>query len=197
MEKSVFVGFDEESVKNYMEKFYEKDCLRYLYSLHLETTVYKDSRMLDDSIREETEFFQRFLKPSGIPFGAGILVIKNQNAVGVFNLFRNASMGDFSEKDVYILNVLKKHLENMLCNAIQISRAQNLGDETFSRAVEHFELSEREADVLRLIADGKSNGDISEQIHVSISTVKKHVYNIFNKAGVNSRTQLLNMIYTN
>lgn len=45
------------------------------------------------------------------------------------------------------------------------------------------------------IADGRSNNDISEQIHVSLSTVKKHVYNIFNKVGVNSRTQLLNLVF--
>ena len=58
-----------------------------------------------------------------------------------------------------------------------------------------FALSEREADVLRLIADGRSNYEISEQIHVSVSTVKKHIYNIFNKAGVNSRMQLLSLMY--
>ena len=38
--------------------------------------------------------------------------------------------------------------------------------------------------------------EISEQIDVSVSTVKKHIYNIFNKAGVNSRTQLLNLVFS-
>jgi len=56
-------------------------------------------------------------------------------------------------------------------------------------------LSKREVEVLEQIMDGKSNADISELLDVSLSTVKKHIYNIFNKVGVNSRTQLLTMVY--
>ena len=192
---SVFLGFEESDVEKYIGTYHEKDYLQYLYSLTNESTVYKDSAMIDESVRIETEFYQFFLKPAGIPFGAGIVLAKNQEIFAVFNLFRSENLGDFSEKDIYILNILKKHLENMVLNAIQFGKAGQSEEKTLSRAVKDFALSEREADVLRLLADGFSNNDISEQIHVSISTVKKHVYNIFNKAGVNSRTQLLTMIY--
>ena len=194
-DSSVFLGFDEGMIEKYVGTYYEKDYLQYLYSFTHESSVYKDSAMLDEKVRTETAFYQFFLKPSGIPFGAGIVLAKNQKIFAVFNLFRSENLGDFSEKDIYILNILKKHLENMVLNAIQFGKAGQSEEKTLSRAVKDFALSEREADVLRLLADGFSNNDISEQIHVSISTVKKHVYNIFNKAGVNSRTQLLTMIY--
>jgi len=52
-------------------------------------------------------------------------------------------------------------------------------------------LSDREREVLRLMADGLSNQDIAENLFISISTVKTHVGNIFNKLGVNSRTQAI------
>ncbi|MDQ3910376.1 MAG: LuxR C-terminal-related transcriptional regulator [Actinomycetota bacterium] len=50
-------------------------------------------------------------------------------------------------------------------------------------------LSERELEVLRLIAAGKSNREISGQLFVTVDTVKKHLTHIFGKLGVRSRTQ--------
>jgi predicted ATPase/DNA-binding CsgD family transcriptional regulator len=52
-------------------------------------------------------------------------------------------------------------------------------------------LSERELEVLRLIADGLSNRDIAERLVLSIGTVKVHTRNIYSKLGVSSRTQAL------
>ena len=52
-------------------------------------------------------------------------------------------------------------------------------------------LSERELDVLRLIAAGLSNQDIAERLVISVMTVKKHVNHIFGKLSVESRTQAI------
>jgi LuxR family maltose regulon positive regulatory protein len=52
-------------------------------------------------------------------------------------------------------------------------------------------LSERELEVLRLIADGASNRDIADQLVVSLGTVKKHLNNIFLKLDAHSRTQAI------
>jgi LuxR family maltose regulon positive regulatory protein len=50
-------------------------------------------------------------------------------------------------------------------------------------------LSERELEVLRLIALGRSNREIARELIVTVGTVKKHINNIFGKLGVRSRTQ--------
>jgi LuxR family maltose regulon positive regulatory protein len=50
-------------------------------------------------------------------------------------------------------------------------------------------LSVRELEVLHLIAIGDSNYEIAEQLVVAVSTVKRHVSNIFSKLGVTNRTQ--------
>ncbi|MFL7792754.1 MAG: LuxR C-terminal-related transcriptional regulator [Anaerolineae bacterium] len=52
-------------------------------------------------------------------------------------------------------------------------------------------LSEREIEVLRLIAAGLSNREIAERLFISIGTVKRHVNNIYGKLGVHSRTQAI------
>ena len=50
-------------------------------------------------------------------------------------------------------------------------------------------LSEREIEVLSLIAEGLSNRDIGERLYISQGTVKAHTSNIYGKLGVRSRTQ--------
>lgn len=50
-------------------------------------------------------------------------------------------------------------------------------------------LSEREVEILKLIALGKSNRAIASELYLAVGTVKRHVYNIFGKLGVDSRTQ--------
>lgn len=50
-------------------------------------------------------------------------------------------------------------------------------------------LSERELDVLRLVAEGKSNREVAKALFVSEATVKTHLVHIFAKLGVDNRTE--------
>ncbi|MEV6868615.1 response regulator transcription factor [Streptosporangium subroseum] len=56
-------------------------------------------------------------------------------------------------------------------------------------------LSEREREVLTLIAKGHSNADIAEALGVAVSTVKNHVTNLFTKVGVHDRAQAVIVAY--
>jgi DNA-binding NarL/FixJ family response regulator len=51
------------------------------------------------------------------------------------------------------------------------------------------ELTPRELEVLRLVAEGKTNAEIAQSLFVSVGTVKVHVERIINKLGVSDRTQ--------
>lgn len=99
-----------------------------------------------------------------------------------------------SQKNEMPAGELEKKLAELL-----IEKDKNLYDKICSQineAGKMFNLSTRECEVLKQLLEGRTNLEISEILSVSISTVKKHVYNIFNKAGVNNRTQLLNFVYT-
>jgi LuxR family maltose regulon positive regulatory protein len=50
-------------------------------------------------------------------------------------------------------------------------------------------LSERELEVLRLVAAGKPNREIAGELYVALDTVKKHLTHIFEKLGAANRTQ--------
>ena len=53
----------------------------------------------------------------------------------------------------------------------------------------HEELTDREMEVLRLIAKGKSNQELADDLFIGVKTVKFHVTNVLAKLGVEDRTQ--------
>ncbi|MBZ0300909.1 MAG: response regulator transcription factor [Anaerolineae bacterium] len=50
-------------------------------------------------------------------------------------------------------------------------------------------LSNREREVLQLLVQGRSNADIADELHVSVTTVKTHIHHILEKLQVEDRTQ--------
>ena len=77
--------------------------------------------------------------------------------------------------------------------------ASEQADPTLSRSVsvqlEDLDLTERQRDVVALIARGKSNVEIAEELTISPSTVKRHAENAFARAGVRGRKGLLALLY--
>jgi DNA-binding NarL/FixJ family response regulator len=61
------------------------------------------------------------------------------------------------------------------------------------RAPAEEKLSSREVEVLQLVAEGPSNSEIAQQLHISQATVKSHLVNIFGKLGVSDRTAAVTM----
>lgn len=97
----------------------------------------------------------------------------------------------YANRNTVSQSEIEKKLSNLLVEKneeFQINKLKKFSEKYF--------LSRREIEVLAEILEGRTNSDISETLTVSLSTVKKHVYNIFNKIGVNSRSQLLNLVYT-
>lgn len=94
--------------------------------------------------------------------------------------------------------LLKDTQADALCRAIRAASAGQvqLSPQAAARLVREVRapdnpesLTERETDVLRLLAGGKANKEIALALHISETTVKTHVSNILAKLGVPSRTQ--------
>ncbi len=57
------------------------------------------------------------------------------------------------------------------------------------------ELTRRENELLQLLAEGLLYKEISEQLFISINTVKLHIHNIYEKLHVQNRTEALNKVF--
>ncbi|MHA7965639.1 response regulator [Paenibacillus sp. CAU 1782] len=92
-----------------------------------------------------------------------------------------------AEELIYAINGAFKGMPVMTADVSQAltrglrQRTAQSGDE---------DLTDREKEVLLLIADGLSNKEIAEELHISIKTVKTHVSNLLMKCELEDRTQL-------
>ena len=57
------------------------------------------------------------------------------------------------------------------------------------KALQYLGISERELEVLELLAEGYSNRQIADRLYISVNTVKTHVSSILGKLGARRRTQ--------
>ena len=106
---------------------------------------------------------------------------KNVTAV-IIIVFETTASKEAMQKQRNYTELLEKQLGSRVNGSENVSRRN--GDAVLSA-----KLSRREADVLRLVTEGYTNVQIAEVLNISAHTVKSHVNSMFNKLGVNDRTQ--------
>ena len=86
------------------------------------------------------------------------------------------------------LKLSKPKIETVVVEKeVYVTRNENFVQDTL--LVSQLELSKRELEILSLLAQGHSNQEIAAKLFVSLSTVKTHVQNLFEKLEVKRRIQ--------
>ena len=108
-----------------------------------------------------------------IAAGASGYLLKDADADEIVNAVRNAKTG--SSLSPAIAGAVVRRVREQSMN---IDQPDDL-----------LALSERETEILRLVAQGHDNTEIAQELYLSPSTVKNHVSSILDKLGVDSRVQ--------
>ena len=72
-----------------------------------------------------------------------------------------------------------------------ISRGESLDVDDVAKK---YLLTKRELELLPYIIQGQSNQEIADELHISLSTVKRHVHHIFTKVNVKNRFELARVL---
>ena len=97
-----------------------------------------------------------------------------------------------------LLPLLHKRLTTLLKNHVYLTTIIEMPVQEQTRLIREFnlteKLTEREGEITALLIKGKTYRMIAGELHVSENTIKTHVKNIYSKAGVQSRTELMNLL---
>lgn len=148
--------------------------------------------LMDDETRIETEIYKNCFQPYGLHYSVDLTIISRGELMGCLTLYRSREDEDFSDDDLEILKMLSDHLNarfNM--NKYGSVRVHKTGIGRIGDLISRYDLTKREAEVLNRILQGETNDQICEELFISPNTLKKHLHNLYAKAGVRNRVQLL------
>lgn len=156
--------------------------------------IVRASSLMSEEKRMQTDFYRRFYQPYEVHDSIFLTIASGGEFLGLLALYKSREMGDFSEEEQFLLQLMGEHLNVRFCR--EQRKVAVVSTELKSRYayIAKYHLTEREAEILGLILSGLDNADIATRLVVSPNTLKKHLQNIYRKIGVGSRIQLLGLL---
>ncbi len=140
-----------------------------------------DTKVIILSIHDDETYVSH-----AVQTGASGYLLKEMDADSLIEAVRVVADGGAYLHPKITYNLLNEFRRLSTSNKTQQSKAGFV--EVEYRKPLHI-LTRRECEVLQLLADGRSNRTIGEELYISEKTVKNHVSNILQKMNVNDRTQ--------
>jgi DNA-binding CsgD family transcriptional regulator len=120
----------------------------------------------------KSRFYAAVMRPLGLEHELKLWLSAPPGHARYFDLERGPGP-DFNERDRALLSLLRPHLARLRSRWERRPHAPSL--------------TERELDVLALVAQGLTNREISSRLFISPATVRTHLEHIYDKLGVRSR----------
>ncbi len=155
--------------------------------------IFRGTDVLPSDVRIKAGFYKEYFVSNNWQYSLHLLIGDGENCVGLISLYRSIGKDNFDGDDVYILGLMKDHLSHRL-GIERLERAAIQEKLTVTEATEHYNLTKRESAILRRLMQGQNNTQISEELQISVNTLKKHVLNIYRKLNINNRVQLFKAI---
>ncbi len=147
----------------------------------------KSSQFLDYREWQRTEYFNDFLQKYDFYYLCGKDIHYQNSILVTLTFIRNRDHQDFCTADKLLLNRLSPFIANHIHLLSKLTKPRQ--ELLFSGYPDC--LTPREKEVAKLVKSGLTNKEISDDLYISVNTVKKHLQQIYGKCGVSGKNNLI------
>ena len=141
--------------------------------------------------KEQRQLFVNEIKKDGFVKNIPVIIKIDSKVIQAFMAAHKFKQGKeyLLFNFIYVIPNHKQHIESSQKDSFY---KLLLLDLTFiNNMLKKYNLTSRQNEITILSAEGKSNGDIAKELHISLHTVKDHLKEIFKKIGINHRSELI------
>ncbi len=195
----ITVNIDYEVIDEYVEHFQYIDPLK--NCIFDTPSALKSSLVFDHRSWRRTNYFNNFLSPNEFYYLCGVDIHYRGEILITITLIRQEESGDFSTAELLFLNRVKTSIACHI-HLLRKIHPRNISNQKYinikyRQGMEKYDFTPREKEVACLVRSGQSNLEISEDLFISVNTVKKHLQNLYKKAEVSSRQELIYRLLEN
>ena len=187
------LNVSEEELNRYLKIYQELDYTRWTFAAP-SSKAYRESDLLQDDVRLNLPYYRQMFTPLDVHYSMLLTIIHKGVFLGVINLFRKKEDGDFTEKEVFLFELLGSHLNQRLYRALSPAEQKSQKYPSKKELIESYHLTLREAEITYMMLTGIAREMICEELCISPNTLKKHIVNIYKKLNISSSLELLHLI---
>lgn len=179
----------QESADTFARYMHQNPLLLYMLESR-NGTARRLSEMISSADLHQLDLYREVYGPIGLEYQLAFTLPQEPPRMLGIALSRCGPSGDFDDADRELLNQARPYLIQSYRNAVAYERLRAVvGTEALVAALLGAGLTPREAEVMGLLARGRSNADLAAVLGISTRTAEKHVQNAFGKLGAKSRSQ--------
>ncbi len=186
----VSVGEEARYLDEYLSGKYDHDPYFQYWDSFKRTSVFRDTDMMPESYRMNTPMYRDIYAKQGVHYALRIYSAHEGRIIGNISCFRPKPQGDFSDNEVEIARVLAPHIAQKLAFLLQQEPAKAFVADSV-KAFDKYRLTPKEREVVGMVLNDMTDGEIADALSISRATLKTHIYNIYRKTGVKNRVQLI------
>jgi DNA-binding CsgD family transcriptional regulator len=182
----------EEYLADYYRKFKWAEPSLFFFS-RSNSNVFRESDFINEKNRFKDLFYLNWMCPQDIHFAMSTNISYEGVYFGSINLWRDQEASDFSDNEMEMLATLNEHLSLWFYRFYPNGVSKECCNEGTDDFAMRYNLTSRESTVAQMIGSGKDVAEIADALYISESTVNKHLYSIFRKLQINTRTELVRL----
>jgi DNA-binding CsgD family transcriptional regulator len=183
----VALNMDDANLRRYEAYYQYHDPITFKLQARREPTLVTE--IMPQAELERTEFFNDFLRRDGLRYGVNLYAYDGDRNIGDLRIWRGRQRENFDAETIELLRLVQPAFANAMRLLVGADAPTYRAAD--GRAVE---LTEREVEVARLVAEGLTDKVIAARLALAFPTVRTHVNNLFAKFGVHNRASLCRLL---